>query len=53
MLTHESRGCLFYPGILEYLIFWVQKWLGGGMIKEQNIKVCNKSFEINYVIVNV
>lgn len=43
---------MFYPGILGYLNFWVQKWMGGGMT-EQNINVCNKSFKIKYIEVNI
>lgn len=47
-MLYQSSGCLFYPGILGYLIFWVQKVGGRGNDKEQDINVCNKSFEIKY-----
>lgn len=36
-----------YPGILGFLIFWVQKWMGGEMIKEQILKVCNITFKLS------
>lgn len=47
-MLYQSSGCLFYPGILGYLIFWVQKVGGRGNDKEQDINVCNKSFGIKY-----
>lgn len=42
--------------IQESLDIWfsgLQKWVGGGMIKEQNINVCNKSFKINHIKVKI
>lgn len=44
VITYQSSGCLFYPGILGYLIFWVQKWMGGGDDKGTNYKSLQQTF---------